>query len=114
MVAPCDGSERQRWRYVPGTGGYHSLASAQGDDCVEAGGGGQPIVFRCLLDDTFLGQRLTIRENGWVEIPRFWTDNGRKRAPARCLDSRPLPPVEAYAAERDAAQKAGVEWEQIW
>merc|ERR1711933_168921 len=87
LVAACDGSEKQRWLQVKGSGGYSALATSDGQGCLSTASG-KPFLTRCVHDETVLSQRITFQPNGWIEAPRFWTDNGRTKFPAVCLDSR--------------------------
>jgi len=53
-----------------------------------------------------------MHENGWIEIPHSWADNGRVRYLGKCFDTQPAEPVQLKVDScRDAASSS---WEVIW
>lgn len=79
--------------------------------CVDTGSGRIPILYPCYPSGTNPKQLFLMRDNGWIEIPRIWNDNGRNRWPAKCFDAAPAEPVELTAEHCGKAEEAGVQWE---
>mmetsp|Transcript_35590 Transcript_35590/g.102705 ORF Transcript_35590/g.102705 Transcript_35590/m.102705 type:complete len:970 (+) Transcript_35590:144-3053(+) len=112
-VAPCDKSKRQRWRLKAAPAGYSSLGAVAMELCVDAASE-SPSLIQCIPEEGFLSQRFTFHRNGWVEAPRYWADNGRRKLPARCLDSRAPKSKIAVSASCSAIREAHVEWKRLW
>jgi len=116
-AAPCSGTlPSQRWRFQEPSekgdiGG--KLKAASGNLCIDAGST-KPLLFACMPGHDFLGQRWVLHRNGWIEAPRYWADNGRKKLAARCLDSRPFRDVELVGAECRGPEQASIVWEKLW
>lgn len=109
LSTPCTGDSKQTWRFEAG-----QLRSDAADVCLDGNDRITPALYPCHLTGTLDSQRLRLHENGWVELRRSFGDNGRIRLPARCLDSRPVPPVAVTVVDCREAEAAGSRWERIW
>merc|ERR1712217_86555 len=83
-----------------------------GNRCLSSEDRQIPRVDHCeYVDD--LGQQIRLHANGWVELRRSWSDNGRTRLPARCLDVQPIPPMEVQVIDCEEATASPMRWEKI-
>jgi len=106
----CDSSslvDTTRWQMDSGV-----LKNVHWSLCVDAGGNQVPIPYPCYPVGTNPKQVFRLHENGWIEQPRTWADNGRNRWPAKCLDSRPVEPVALGVL--NCSQVRAPNWERIW
>jgi len=107
---PCRESERrQRWTHDDGL-----LKNVAADRCVDANDMLTPILYPCYPPGSNLKQRLALLDNGWVELPRSWADNGRLRYPAKCLDAEPVAPKRLHVVQCAQAEDEGAHWEKLW
>jgi len=113
-LEPCvgnDGSDDDvRW-VLTKHGGRWELKNVGHSLCVDTGSGRIPILYPCYPAGTNLKQLFVVHENGWIEIPRIWNDNGRNRWPAKCFDALPTEPVGLTLEHCRKAEEAGVQWE---
>lgn len=108
MTNPC-GHGSDLWSHEAGQ--IRNLALGL---CVDANDMVTPILYPCYPPGQNSKQHYLHRDNGWLELPRSWADNGRQRFPAKCLDSLPVEPVELTVANCNDVQKAGDRWDKLW
>merc|ERR1711920_825342 len=81
--------------------------------CLDANDLATPILYPCYPPGENLKQRYELNDNGWVQLPRSWADNGRQRNPALCLDTKPVTAVELHVVDcREVDSQA--RWERLW
>jgi len=108
---PLDDEHVWRWRYDASSGQLSLVAL---NLCLDANDFKTLILYPCYPPGQNNKQRYLFRDNGWLEMPRSWADNGRLRYPAQCLDSDPIEPVSLTVADCRTALKSGVIWERMW
>jgi hypothetical protein len=105
----CTGDERQRWSTSKG-----ELKNVALNMCVDSNDLEHPILYTCYPAGTNAKQRFVLHENGWVEIPHSWADNGRVRYLGKCFDARPVDAMPLEAQNCEAVKSIGTTWEKIW
>lgn len=112
QLAPCTWAHAEWWTYNVGGGGQfrHNDTGL----CLDANDLVTPLLYPCYAPGTNPKQHLEFRENGWLELPRSWGDNGRLRYPASCLDTEPVKPEGLVVVTCDRAAKMGATWERVW
>ena len=73
-----------------------------------------PILYPCYPVGTNFKQNYSLLDNGWLQLPSHWADNGRLRFPAKCLDTKPSQPVELKVADCTKAEQELQTWEKLW
>jgi hypothetical protein len=106
IAAPCGPHAEQRWTQT-GT----SLKNVAEGLCLNAIHDWSIHLHAC--SDPYI-RVLKIHENGWIEIPRSFADNGRVRYLARCLDIQPVDPVDLKMGHCSEAANSGTSWERVW
>lgn len=107
---PCSGAVSQRWVNDGGR-----LRNVELDLCMDANDMLSPILYSCYsLGELPAMQHFKLYDNGWVFLPRSWADNGRKRYPAKCLDSRPAPGMDVVPQNCDEVKQRGAKWVKLW
>lgn len=107
---PCKDDPQQRWT-APAGGQLRNVGVGL---CVDANDNEHPILYTCYAPGQNKKQSYSMHENGMLEIPRSWADNGRVRYLSKCFDSRLADPVPLSVEQCEDASASGVAWEQIW
>merc|ERR1712039_211623 len=109
VVAPCNEMPADRWRQK----NMH-LVSVLLDLCLDTNDGLTPTLTECLPEDYANMQKFEVLDNGWVQNPMTWFDNGRTRIHAKCLDSQPENRPELTILDCNQVQLMDVRFEKLW
>eukprot|EP00931_Biecheleriopsis_adriatica_P117247 TRINITY_DN92784_c0_g1_i1.p1 TRINITY_DN92784_c0_g1~~TRINITY_DN92784_c0_g1_i1.p1 ORF type:complete len:781 (+),score=146.08 TRINITY_DN92784_c0_g1_i1:107-2344(+) len=110
MRLPCESvsSQARRWTYHD-----EQLKNLEANLCLDAGNQ-WPILYHCYQPRTNSKQKWSLTEDGLIQQPRSWNDNGRLFYPSKCLDLKPLAQQQLSIVGCDEAKKKGHTWEKLW
>lgn len=105
---PCIDEPEQRWS----TNNHGNLINKGRNQCIDSGDGHTPLLYTCYPPGQNPKQSFTWHENGWIEIPHSWADNGRVRYLGKCIDTHPVEPLPLTVTS--CGQVSEPTWEAIW
>jgi glycosyltransferase involved in cell wall biosynthesis len=108
-IKSCQDEPNLRWSFQGG-----QLKNVGLDLCVDKGNGHKPILYTCYPAGQNKKQEYILHENGWIESPRSWADNGRVRYLSTCFDTRPVEPIHLIVQPCKDVKEYGTKWEKIW
>jgi hypothetical protein len=83
--------------------------------CIDSGDQVSPVfLYTCYAPGENPKQTFKIHDNGQIEIPRSWADNGRVRYLSKCLDTQPVEAVGLTMVDCKDTNPSDSTWEEIW